>query len=227
MTGITMNTQEYAELTGLVDTAVELFGKPTPLLKAWAVVLQQDHLKRFAAGGSPTPWKPLAPSTRAARRQGKGAISGALPLQGLRGTFDVVIKGNSVVLGTDSPVAIFHHEGTQGPYEIKPKSPDGTLALPYYPERDGQKGGSARTGKAGSKTLSGLGKGRRNAAGKIISGPGTKRAGKVTMPFSNLAFYKHVTHPGLAARPLLPTPEDILPRLVEVGEAFLDHVAKG
>lgn len=139
MTGIEMNVKDYAELDTLVASATAFFGKRTPLLKAWAVVLQQDNNRRFAEGGSPDTWKPLALSTKAARRQGKGAITSALPLQGLRSTFDVVIKGQHGHARYQLADCALPSRGTKGPYEITPKKPGGVLALPYFPPQDGQR----------------------------------------------------------------------------------------
>ena len=212
--GITVNTQDLSSLNGVINQAIQELGSPEPLLKVWAVVLQRDHLLRFQQGGTPQ-WKPLAPSTQAGKRKG----GGGLPLQSLRSDFDVTIDpGNaSVTLGTNNPIALFHQDGTKGPYKIEPKSPGGVLALPFFPERDAGKGSSG-SGKAGRFSLKGLG------GAKAKKGGGFKKGGKTVRPFSNLAFYRFVMHPGLPARPMLPTVEHIEPLLLASAEAFLAKV---
>jgi phage gpG-like protein len=201
-------------LAAQFDVARRLFGSPEPLLKALGVTVLGWVGQTFRAGGRP-PWAALKPSTIAGRRQGKGRGS-AQPLQNtgaLRRGFELTTTNRTATVFNTSPIARYQQEGTRGPYEIRAKNGK-ALALPFVPGRDGG-GGSAGSGRAGSFSLAGLGRSTRTASGGFQT-PKGKRA-----PVTNASFYAKVIHPGLPARPMLPTPAQIQPVLQQAGQAFL------
>ena len=214
-----------ANLPGLTERIAEaerLFGRPEPILKAFGVTVLGWIGDTFRAQGRPG-WTPLRPRTLAARRQGKGAGSGRI-LQNtgkLRSSFDYRLTGDRrVTVFSSDPVAIFHEFGTKGPYIIRAK-PGHFLALPGLEDRgDG-------TGRIkGQKSLSGFGRGRSTGRGSFAlpANAPHPRAGKTAAPYKNVTFRQQVTHPGLPARPMLPTPEQITPKLTEAAQKLI-HLA--
>lgn len=218
MAGVTRITLSgVAPIRAQLQTAEQLFRSPGPLLKVFGVVLLQNVQQTFREGGRPQ-WKALASSTLAARREGGGGAKPLLNTGALQRSFDVRTTEREAILYSNSPIARFQNDGTRGPYEIRPKNGK-ALALPFLPGRDSG-GGTAGTGKAGRFSLKGLGRASRNATGAFVAAKGP-RAGKTVSPHTNVAFYAHVTHPGLTPRPILPTPEQILPELERAGATFL------
>lgn len=218
------------DATGLLgDIERELLANPTPLLKVWGIRMVRATHEIIQAGGKP-PWAPLAPSTIAAKRQGKGA-GGVKPLIGFRDDVDFALSGpREVTTFIRDPRAVFHEFGTKGPYEIRAKHGK-ALALPFLPGRDAGKG-TAGTGKAGRHSLAGLGRGISTGRGSFLV-PGKASASLVgpprastRTPFSNVTFRKKVIHPGLKQRRLLPTEEQAVPMLVAEGAAFVDFLAR-
>jgi len=120
------------------------------------------------------------------------------------------VTDRSVTVFSPSPIAIFQELGTKGPYQIRAK-PGGFLAIP-----------------TGPKTLAGLGRSKATGRGSFLFSPGKTipkrfagRVGKAVVPFESVIFRREVTHPGLVPRPVLPTPEQLAPRLQRDGQAFL------
>lgn len=214
---ITVNASQLQGATAQLRAVAQVLGRPQPLLKVWAVELLKDVQQTFRTGGRPA-WTPLKPSTLAAKRVGRGSKrSTAQPLQSLARTFDAMATDREAVVFSRSPVAGYHERGTRGPYEIRPRNAK-VLAIPVGPFTLAGLGRSAPTGR-GSFTF--------------VPAPGQRtprrfqgRAGKAAVPFKDVIFRPKVTHPGLPARPMLPTVERIGPVLQRAGEAFLAHIAQ-
>ena len=138
--------------------------------------------RNFESQGLEKPWEPLAASTLFGRRKGG---EGAKILQNkgtLRASHTYRASTSNVIVGfPEGGIAEYHHFGTS-PYTIKPKSPDGVLAFPFPP------------GLGAPTTIVK----RRKGAPKvgIINKSGSKQS---------FMFVKEVHHPGLKARPLLPS----------------------
>jgi phage gpG-like protein len=198
----------------------ELVANPTPLLKVFGLRVLREVDEIFRAQGKPA-WAPLKPSTVSAKRQATGKASrGTKALAGLRSTFDMQISGpRQVTVFSTEPKAIFHEFGTKGPYEIRPKTAK-ALALPFLPGRDAGTG-TARSGKAGKFSLSGLGRARATGRGSFTT-PG----GATKVAYSNVSFRVKVIHPGLPARRMLPTADQIIPILKREATAFIAHLTR-
>jgi hypothetical protein len=118
-----------------------------------------------------------------------------------------------------SPIAAFHEFGTR-PYEIRPKRPGGVLAIP-----------------AGPYTKAGLGRSapiRGRASYRFQPAPGQRiprrlagRVGKPVLPYTAVRFVRRVHHPGLPARPMLPTAAEIAPTLRQIALDYLTSVGGG
>lgn len=157
----------------------------------------------FAAGGAEHKWAPLAASTVFARRQGRG-LGGAQPLRNtglLRASHSFVATADRVVVGfPENSVAGFQHFGTPGPYTIAARNAK-ALAFPYPMWMNaGRRGPGANVivrRKAGSPVRGRVTSKRATQLGyKIPKGRGDLQA---------MLIVKSVQHPGLVARPLLPT----------------------
>ena len=144
--------------------------------------------RNFRAGGLERKWPPLKPSTVFGRRK-----KSSLPLQDtgkLRETF-LEFKATPFDMrwGSPSRLAEIHHGGT-GPYTIQPKK----KKLLVFPHPQGKK-----TSK----------KGRGNVLKAEKKGQFTsfRFGGRSKRDFANLTFLfvKEVQHPGLPARPLIPS----------------------
>ena len=212
----------FDDLTSRIRQAEELFGSPTPLLKAFGITVLAEVARIFREGGRPA-WKPLQPRTLAGKRQGKRkGASTALPLQGLRSTFDFAVTGRDVKVFSTSPVAAFHEFGTKGPYVIAAKHAK-ALALPAL--------GDQLTGKgAGHFTLAGLGRSKPTGRGSFVfrPTPGKQvptrfrgREGKPVVPFRGIDFRKSVVHPGLPERRMFPTEEQVTPKLIQAATGLI------
>ena len=212
---VTLTAPDLAAVTARIARAEELFKRPEPLLKVWGVSVLALIGQNFRVGGHPR-WAPLKPSTLAARRQGKGK-GGGKPLENtgaLRQSFDFRTGARQVTVFTNNPVAAFHEFGTHGPYEIRAKHGK-ALAIPTDPMTLSGLGRSTPTGR-GSFTLA--------ASGQKIPKRLAGRVGKTVVPFKSVIFRQKVTHPGLPARPMLPTPEQLVPALVRDADAFFAKV---
>lgn len=213
--GITL-PKNLAPLLAQLRTAEQELRNPERLLKAWGVTVLQAVDQNFRDQGNPK-WKPLAPSTIAARRKGKGGGSPQI-LQDttvLRRSFDFTTTPKRVTAFSRDPKAVFHEFGTAGPYAIRAKHGK-VLAIPVGP-----------------KTLAGLGRSTPTGRGSFLftPGPGQRiprrfrgRVGKAVLPFSSLIFRTEVHHPGLVARPMLPRENVLVPKLIADGQAFLARV---
>ena len=197
---------DIVRVTGELERAVAALKNPTPLLKAFGVVGLGQVQRNFRDGGRPT-WKPLKPRTIAARRAGKGSGS-AQPLRNtgaLQRSWDARLHDRSVEIFSDSPVAIYHEQGTKGPYVIKPKRRK-VLAFPTGP-----------TTFAGTTIASVRGERR------IVS----RKAGTPVLAAKGVAFATQVIHPGLPVRRMTPTEEQLRPGLEAAARHFLKRVLPG
>jgi len=136
--------------------------------------------QNFKAEGLEHRWAPLAQSTLFGRRMGG---KGAKILQNngmLRASHTYRASTDRVVVGfPEGSVAEYHHFGTR-PYIIRPKKAGGVLMF-FMP-----------LGAGGSTSII-----RRKA--------GTPRVGMVKGGKQSVMFRREVHHPGLKARPLLPS----------------------
>lgn len=213
MAAIAVITPDLQPIVRRIARAEKLLGSPTPILKAFGVVTLGWIGQTFALGGRPA-WKPLTPWTLAGRRQGKGKSQSAKPLENngvLRQSFDYRTEERSCVVFSNNPVAVFQQYGTRGPYEIRAKAGK-ALALPMM-------------GLGGQRSLAGLGRSTPTGGGGFLVQAGKNaptrvkaRQGKRIVPFKNVSFFMHVTHPGLVPRPMLPTQAQAI--------VFLDAAAK-
>lgn len=174
--------------------------RPERLLKVFGVAALREIDRNFQRGGRPA-WKRLSPNTIAGRRQGRGRGT-AKPLQStgqLRQSWDIGRQTvNSVEILSRSPIAIYHEDGTRGPYPIRPRRAK-VLAFPTGP-----------TSFAGLTTT------RRPRPGFVQRGTRRRR-----VPARQVAFARQVTHPGLARRRMTPTEQQLAPVLRREGIAFV------
>lgn len=216
------------EVAAQVREAERLMGSPEPIMKGFQVVVLRKIDEIFRVGGLPK-WKPLAPSTVSAKRQGnsKSGRGAGLPLQGLRDSWDSRIQGKRLEAFSRRPESVFHEFGTKGPYEIRPRPGTKALALPAF--------GRQTEGKPGRFTLEGLQRSRKRKGSGFVfqpapgrgSGRFAGREGKRVAPYSAIEFFKKVTHPGLVERRMTPTEEQIIPDLVKTAEFFVTRALRG
>lgn len=161
--------------------------------------------KNFKSQGLEKPWKPLRPSTEFAKRK---AGVGAKALAGLRAWVTHKPTDKHVVVGfpPESP-AKYHHYGTKGPYEIRPKNKKALRFLmpPFSSIATGQMR-TVLTPRPGGMPKVGMAKGNKQS----------------------WLFTTKVIHPGLPARPLLPSiqrAEEIAKAVIE--DALTEIVRKG
>ena len=99
-----------------------------PPLRRIAVIMQASVSRNFQAGGRPTPWEPLKPSTIASRRFG-----GNQPLQDTgalkKSVQQQIFYPDNVTVYSRHEVAAYQQFGTR-PYVIVPKRPGGLLRFP-------------------------------------------------------------------------------------------------
>lgn len=161
--------------------------------------------KNFKAQGLEKPWAPLRPSTMFAKRM---AGVGAKALEGLRSWVTHRASAKNVVIGfpSESP-AKYHHYGTKGPYEIRPRNKKALrFLMPPF--------SSIATRQM-----------------RTVLSPrpaGMSKVGMVKENKQSWLFTQVVHHPGLPARPLLPSIQkaDELARAV-IEDALMDMVKKG
>jgi phage gpG-like protein len=207
------------QLAAVGDATVmsELHDRIATRVLAWVVA-------NVRAGGLERRWAPLSPNTLYARRQsGKG--KGAQPLMDTTQMMQSLNKkadARQATVGFGSKVAVFHQWGTRGPYEIAPRFKR-ALAFPSL-----WTAGFARQ-SLGARGFAQLSRGGRRpafadrlpraAVQRWLSVRAGTRAGAMgRMPTSqqkgrglkdyaskNFMVVKSVQHPGLPARPLLPS----------------------
>ena len=139
------------------------------------------------------PWQELSPNTIAGRR--KGSSLALLNTRNLAGSFgNFVATSTEVRIGSSEKTALWHNEGTKGPYEIKPKF---KKALAFAVAQ----GGTKITRKVAQRSAKfGTGHLRMKMNGIVVKG---------------------VLHPGLVKRRMLPNENELLPRLIKTTETWL------
>jgi len=179
---------------------------PRRLLYRYGIAAIREIGLIFRAGGKPK-WKPLAPSTRRSRRQGKGNRS-PIPLRNtlMEESWQFKVSGRRRVrVESISKHAIFHEKGTKGPYPITPKKPGGVLAIPGRETKRGVTVGSRKSLAGLTISRGGSIFGKRRLRERSTGAP---RIGHVSV-----FFRKAVKHPGLARRRMTPTEEQLGPAL--------------
>lgn len=177
------------------------------------------------AGGLERPWTPLSPNTLYARRQG-GRGGGAQPLRDTNQMMQSLNKradSTQAQVGFGSKVAVFHQWGTRGPYEIAPRFKR-ALAFPslwtagFARQSLGARGFSRlfsggrrpafsdRLPRAATRQwLSVRAGSRAGAMGRMPSFQQKARGLKEYASKTFMVVSKVLHHPGLPARPLLPS----------------------
>jgi phage gpG-like protein len=172
--------------------------------------------KNFEQEGIEKKWTPLRSSTLFGRRAGSGKV---LQNTGrLKQEASYKASESQVIVGwpTES-IARYHHFGTKGPYEIRPRN---KRALRFFaPPMSMISGGGTRT------TLQRRGKGTPNVAGVSAA---SARLGGLNIPkgkggIQSVAFAQVVRHPGLPVRALLPSQ----PLAKQLAQAVIDDALKG
>lgn len=196
-TELRIDAREGQNLAALFRQVEQALGNADPLLKRFGVTILKEIAENFRVGGRPA-WKPLAASTQAARRSGKGGQI-LVNTGRLRDSFDFRTSPKEVVVFSNDPVSVFAQDGTK-PHDIVAKNAK-ALAIP-----------------TGAFTKAGLGGARATGRGSY-----RLKSGKVKAPGKNFLFRKKVHHPGTPARPLLPTDDQILPKLEAVAVDYLQQ----
>lgn len=192
------------------------------------VVLRWVDQNFRSGGGKVGGWAPLRPLTLFAKRIGKGA-GGPVPLAGLQKTFTYKATDTDVRIGTPSIIAKYQSEGT-GPYDIYPRTkkalaflapPQGiySMGVGFYAQRAviGKKRAAApratgipRAGLAAPGQIRGMGY-------KVPGGKG---------PIQTFAVLRHVHHPGLPSRRILPTADETAPIVQAVIQDYLRELRR-
>ena len=141
------------------------------------------------------PWAKLRPNTIAGRRKNTSLV---LQDSGqMRQSYQMNFDSQKAVVGSADPKALWHGKGTK-PYTIRPKTAK-ALAFPVA------EGGRAVTVAVRLQSA-------RHGTGKYRKG-------------QKLAFAQEVHHPGLPARRMLPTEQELLPQLLRTSINFLNEKA--
>jgi phage gpG-like protein len=193
-------------------------GQPDPyetIHKRFAVKLQQWSDLNFRRGGSPR-WKPLSPNTIAQRRQGSSL---ALRDRGqLQQSMQTAYDGTAANLYSRDKRSAWHHYGT-GPYIIRPKN--GKFLAFQVAGGVGNAMFGVRNTIAITRTTRGGKRQTKNVKVFGYRGIGPGEAG-------NAMFVREVHHPGLTARPLLPSREQVWSEIdpVKIAGDFIQEVTK-
>jgi len=149
------------------------------------------------SGGLVGGWTPLRPFTVFGRRMGSDR-----PLQNtgkLRQSFTAKVTANGLTVGSNLSIAKYQNFGTR-PYDIYPRNAK-ALAFPAPPGGGG--GGFIRTRPAG-----------------------TPKTGMIGGNKQSFAVVKHVHHPGLPARRMIPTLREIQATIQAVARDVLREMRK-
>ena len=175
--------------------------KPQPLLRAVGTVIDRWIDQNFLAQGAEQRWKPLAASTIFARRQGRGGGSPRVLMDRgkLRASHSFKVSGSIVQIGfPQGSAAEYHHKGSP-PHTIRAKKAT-MLAFPF-PAFSQLSTGAMRTKFVKKRTGA--------PAVGIVKATAIRKAGmavpKGRGAVQSYLFARQVHHPGLVARPLLPT----------------------
>lgn len=202
-TTITLPREDLRVLRAYLDAVAERLGSPRPFLQRAGVVTLAAVAENFRRGGVPA-WKPLAPLTLAARRGGHGGQP-LVDTGSLRDSWDMEVTERRLVVFSRAKVAVYHQFGTR-PHLIRPRNPNGWLAIPLGP----------RTAPLA------LGRGRPSLAGPGLRGRRRRRATEGERGRRGaVLFVRAVNHPGVPARPMLPAPRDLMPKLIATARQLL------
>jgi phage gpG-like protein len=202
-TTITLPREDLRVLRAYLDAVAERLGSPRPFLERAGVVTLAAVAENFRRGGVPA-WRPLAPLTLAARRGGQGGRP-LVDTGSLRDSWDMEVTERRLVVFSRAKVAVYHQFGTR-PHQIRPRNPSGWLTIPLGP-----------------RAPLGLGRGRpfliaepsRQGWRRRHAAEGERgRRGAVL-------FVRVVNHPGVPARPMLPAPRDLMPKLLATARQLL------
>jgi phage gpG-like protein len=196
--GLDAVTRQIRHAINGVKKRVTLYRRIGTALVAWID-------RNFMDEGTEQRWEPLAAGTLFARR--KGGV-GAKILQNnglLRASHTYEASAGKVVVGfPNNRIAEYHHWGTPGPYEIRPRN---AKALMFF--------APPGTGGAGRTTIIK----RKKGAPKV--GLANKSGSKQSVIFAT-----HVMHPGLKARPLLPSVPLAETLVAEVINEYVEELLK-
>lgn len=130
--------QETIEIRGITEVSdlLRKFGSPetrSNLHQRFGIQglnwVNENFQKQGALTG--TKWAPLAKSTLAGRRRGKGRGSSQILIDrgDLRKSFAYKSNATEATVGSPLFYSEFHEEGRKGPWAIRPKKPGGVLAF--------------------------------------------------------------------------------------------------
>lgn len=174
----------------------------------WGIVTLNWVTRNFRSEGAltGTPWAKLSPWTIASRRKGSSRV--LQDTGGLSRSFTIQASNDQVAVGTAMDIAKYHQSGTGTfgptgkPYIIRPVN---AQALAFNAPSNVQGGNIGRV----------------KAAFSSLNSQKTFKKGQ------RLLFTREVIHPGVPARPMLPTKEQILPSLLTVARNFMDELRRG
>lgn len=211
--GLRVDYQVSPQLRKTLAELRKRTGNLAPLHKRFGEAALGWIARNFEREGSPK-WKPLSRNTLAGRRMGSGKILQNTGIH-LKNTFRYRHDRNAVRVGTPSKIARYHEEGT-GPYEIKPKH-GSVLVFPMA---------------GGGNVVQAGGVFRRAVAVDLKSGKSqyrTRGGGLSRGGGQGLGVFRKVRHPGLTARPMLPTQVQVYEeiQLAEIAREYLMEVTRG
>lgn len=213
MPGVGIEVKGRRLLSLKIQRAVNRIGRFEELHRRIGVESLAWIGRNFRASGLERPWKPLRPSTLLARRVGRraGTAKPLLNTGGLAGSFSFRATAAEVRTGSPMDLAKWHHGGT-GPYEIRPRTKKALAFVSPF-------GAVKRPGV--TRRLLGRERGREFTSFRM--------AGRSKKAFGQLPFLvvKSVKHPGLPARPLLPSDRAALDIALKVGRSWVrEHLAE-
>lgn len=187
--------QTVARLQALSAAGLEAGKSKTELHRRYGIQAMNWINENFQTEGGLLDdgrWEELSPNTIASRKKGSRLI---LQDKGpLRASFQPVATSTEVRIGSPLKTALWHNEGTSGPYVIRPRT---KMALAFVVAE-----GGIRVTRALAKRSARFGTGHlRLNQGAIV--------------------VKEVIHPGLPPRRMLPNENELLPRLIKTTENWL------
>lgn len=193
--------QTVARLQALTISGQDAGGSKTELHRRYGIQAMKWIDENFRQQGGlleDGPWQELSENTIAGRRKGSSLIlqnTGAK----LRPSFNFQHTSTEVRIGSPEKIALWHNEGTDGPYEIRPRF---KKALAFAVAQ----GGTKITRKVARKSARfGTGHLRVNQNGIVV---------------------KSVMHPGLVKRRMLPNENELLPRLLKTTENWVAQLGQ-
>lgn len=122
---------ESPDLDKLIAFLAKTAGDPRPLFEKVGAFLRQEWKKNFEIGGNP-PWVPLRPNTITSKDFHGFPSNPLIASGGLRDSVidenhpahihrvskDKLEEGTGYTSASGAPLAVYHQEGTRGPYRI-------------------------------------------------------------------------------------------------------------